>query len=92
MDDGRIPKDLLFGELATGIRPNGRPALRYKDVCKRDLKVRHLNPSHLETTAVERKCWRAKTKEIVEAGEEAMQKRWQEKRLGRKPHAGAAPP
>ena len=90
MDDGRIPKDLLFGELATGKRPTGRPALRYKDVCKRDLKVGNFNPSNLETTAADRKCWRAKTKEIVKAGEEARQKRWQEKRLRKKLHAGAA--
>ncbi|XP_063590235.1 uncharacterized protein LOC134767117 [Penaeus indicus] len=38
MDAGRIQKDLLYGELAEGIRPNGRPRLRYKDVCKRDMK------------------------------------------------------
>ena len=37
MKDGRIPKDLLYGELATGKRPTGRPQLRFKDVCKRDL-------------------------------------------------------
>ena len=31
---GRIPKDLLYGELATGQRPTGRPQLRFKDVRK----------------------------------------------------------
>ena len=31
MEDGRIPKDLLCGQLASGCRPVGRPALRYKD-------------------------------------------------------------
>ena len=36
--DGRLPKDILYGELATGSRPTGRPTLRYKDVLKRDLK------------------------------------------------------
>ena len=34
MDDGRIPKDTLYGELATGTRPTGRPALRHKDLLK----------------------------------------------------------
>ena len=29
MGDGRIPKDVLYGELATGHRPAGRPALRF---------------------------------------------------------------
>ena len=37
MDDGRIPKDIMFGELKEGKRKRGRPKLRYKDVVKRDL-------------------------------------------------------
>ena len=37
MKDGRIPKEILYEELATGSRPAGRPSLRFKDVCKRDL-------------------------------------------------------
>jgi hypothetical protein len=44
MDDGRIPKDILYGELATG-----RPALCYKDFCKRDLKSCNISPADLET-------------------------------------------
>lgn len=39
MEDGRIPKDILYGELAAGKLPRGRPQLRYKDVCKRDMKA-----------------------------------------------------
>ena len=34
MEDGRIPKDLLYGELSEGSRPRGRPRLRFKDTCK----------------------------------------------------------
>ena len=37
MKADRIPKDLLYGELATGKRPTGQPQLRFKDICKRDL-------------------------------------------------------
>ena len=37
MSDGRIPKDLLYGELDHGLRPVGRPKLRFKDTCKRDM-------------------------------------------------------
>ena len=36
MEDGRIPKYILYGELALGRRTTGRPHLRYKDVCLRD--------------------------------------------------------
>ncbi|XP_069176145.1 uncharacterized protein [Procambarus clarkii] len=31
MEDGRIPKDLLYRELPTGKRPTRRPRLRFKD-------------------------------------------------------------
>ncbi|CAH1248425.1 Hypp8137 [Branchiostoma lanceolatum] len=38
MHDKRIPKILLYGELAEGKRPSGRPKLRYKDNLKATLK------------------------------------------------------
>ena len=47
MKDGLIPKDLLYGELATGKRPTGRPQLRFKDVCKRDLQALGINKHRL---------------------------------------------
>ena len=43
MKDGLIPKDLLYGELASGKRPTGQPQLRFKDVCKRDLQALGIN-------------------------------------------------
>ena len=39
MEPGRIPKDMLYGEPTEGKRKAGRPLLRYKDICKRDLKL-----------------------------------------------------
>ena len=39
MEDGQIPKDVLHGKLASGKGSVGRPQLRYKDVCKRNLKA-----------------------------------------------------
>ena len=62
MHDGRIPKDILYGELATGTRPTGRPALRYRDVCKRDLKSCNINPAELEKATADRPSWRANMK------------------------------
>ena len=38
MGDERIPKSMLYSELVDGTRKRGRPTLRFKDVCKRDLK------------------------------------------------------
>ena len=38
MEDGRIPKHVLYGQLASGrSRRVGRPALRFKDTCKCDV-------------------------------------------------------
>ena len=39
MPNGRIPKDMLYGELIIGTRTAGRPYLRYRDNCKRDMKM-----------------------------------------------------
>ena len=58
MKDGRIPKDFLYGELATGKRPTGRPQLRFKDVCKRDLQALDINSDSWEVTAADRDAWR----------------------------------
>ena len=44
----KIPKDLLYGELVQGKRPTGRPQLRFKDVCKRDLKALNIDQNNWE--------------------------------------------
>ena len=80
MDDGRILKDLLFGELASDTRPTGRPAFRFKDVCKRDLKAGNFDASNLETAALDRVSWRSTIRRVVAASEKGRIIRWQEKR------------
>ena len=92
MDDGRIPKDILFGELATGTRPTGRPALRYKDVCKRDLKAGGFNPSDLETAASDRSGCRSTTRAVIKVGEERRDSLWEEKFLRKKKRLLSDPP
>ena len=78
MEDGRIPKDILFGELAMGRRPVGRPALRFKDVCKRDLKLTDINTGSWESLAVDRSGWR----QAVQAGVRRETNRWKRKERG----------
>ncbi|KAJ7345139.1 hypothetical protein JRQ81_001089, partial [Phrynocephalus forsythii] len=60
MDDGRIPKDLLYDELVQRNCPRGRPQLRYKDICKRDLKVLGMNLNRWETLTSNRTVLRQK--------------------------------
>ena len=58
MEDGRIKKDLFHGELTTGSSPVGRPALSFKDVCKRDLKLTGIDTGSWEALADDRHSWR----------------------------------
>ena len=59
MADGRIPKDLLYGELSRGARSRGRPRLRFKDTCKRDLKSASIDIQSWESLAESWDSWRA---------------------------------
>ena len=84
MKDGRIPKDLLYGELATGKRPTGQPQLRFKDVCKRDLQALGISTDSWEVTATDINAWRHTVElgllqyeetQQVKAGERSLHKR-----------------
>ena len=92
MDNGRIPKDLLYGELATSTRPTGRPALRFKDICKRDLKDGGYNPPDLESAAADRSSWRTTTRAIAKEAEDGRNARWEGKRLRRQQRLLSIPP
>ena len=84
MQDGRIPKDVLYGELAEGSRPTGRPALRFKDVCKRDMKNADINTNTWETIAADRSAWRHAIREGSTIAEGKKTQKWSEKRERRK--------
>ena len=72
MGDGCIPKDLLYGELATGSRRRGRPHLRFKDVCKRDMKACNINTKSWEAFADNRTMWKQTVSQGLESGEKAV--------------------
>ena len=55
MKDGRIPKDILFSDLASRKRSRERPQFRYKDVFKRDLKALDIDTKSWEELAVDKK-------------------------------------
>ena len=84
MEDGRIPKDVLYGELVCGSRAVGRPVLRFKDVCRRDLKTGGIDDMHWEAQARDRDKWRACIKSCVKKAETRRRQQQDEKRLRRK--------
>ena len=84
MQDSRIPKDIIYGELETGHRPVGRPALRFKDVCKRDMKLTEIDPINWESLAEDRSCWRHTIYEGLKRGEEKLNQQSEERRQRRK--------
>lgn len=53
MEDGRVPKDILYGELSAGGRSTGHAQLRYKDVCKGQVKALNINVESWEVLARE---------------------------------------
>ena len=84
MDDGRIPKDIFFGELQTGRRSQGRPLLRYKDVCKRDMIDTGIDNAHWEHVAAERVAWRATIRSGIKTTEKMIAKKAHTERERRK--------
>ena len=92
MHDGRILKDIhvLYGELATGSRPAGRPVLRYKDVCKQDMKTGNINPADWEATTADRSSWRLTVKADIQTSELKREEQWEEKRQHRQQRAASA--
>ena len=83
MDDDRIPKKLLYGELAEGKRSHGGQKKRYKDTLKATLKDCKIDPAHWEEKALDRSAWRQTSKAGVtqyEADRITEQKRKREVR------------
>ena len=66
MNDGCIPNDLLYSELANGARARGRPTLRYKDTCKRDMRDANINISTWESLAEDHRAWKSAIRTGVE--------------------------
>ena len=84
MVDGRISKDILYGELAPGKRPAGRPQLRYKDVCRRSMEALNINTESWEEMAADRSGWCKMLKKQLKLSEEKIQNLGEETRARRK--------
>ena len=72
MEDSQIPKDVLYGELTSGQRSTGCPQLRYKDVCKRDMKALDININSWEDLAADCTSWRSTLHKQLQTGEKKL--------------------
>ena len=61
MEEFRMKRGLMYGELQLGKRNQGRPKLRYKDTVKANFQWCHIKPKELEERAMDRPKWRAST-------------------------------
>ena len=96
MDDSRLPKRLLYGELTAGQRSLGQPKKRYKDSLKESLKRCDIPYSTWEVSANDRPAWRSLVSVGVLAFEanrirEKDQIRQRRKEKSSNPQPGSAP-
>ena len=61
MDDQRLLKHLLLGELCSGRRNRGRPRKLFKDCVRANVTHRVIDPKQLESVAANRESCRALT-------------------------------
>ena len=92
MEDGRIPKDILYGEQALGRRTTGRPHLRYKDVCVRDMKAVDIDTMSWEVLAADRTKRRIALKQHLKTGEYKLMAAAADKRARRKEGSSSIQP
>ena len=85
VDDRRIPKGLLYGELATGARCRGRPHLSFKNVCKRDMKACNIDNASCEALADNRTPWKQQVSQGLKRGESAIRDKNDERGPQEKP-------
>jgi len=75
MEEFRMPRRLMYGELKLGKRNQGRPKLRYKDTVKANIQWCHVKPKKLEERAMDRSDWRASTHKAAANYEEARRRK-----------------
>ena len=72
MEDGQIPKDILYGELTSGQRSTGCLQLRYKDACKRDMKALNININSWEDLTTDHTSWRSMLHKQLQTSEKKL--------------------
>ena len=84
MDDHRLPKIALYGELSTDHGNRRAPKKRYKDSLKKSLGACHIDPLQWSTLAADRVTWRHVIHQAVSSFEDSRKNNLREKRCRRK--------
>ena len=84
MEDNRLLKQLMFRELASGKRKQGRPLKRFKDCVKASISHAEITPKELEPCTHDRTGWRALTRHATDTFEERHGTQMEEARERRK--------
>ena len=69
MDDNRIPKQIFFGQLSSGKRPQCGPLRCYKHTVKVNMKRCGLQPKTLTTAVLDRAQWRTTCQSAIQSFE-----------------------
>ena len=89
MKDDRIPKQLLFGELARGTRDRGRHRKRWKDCAKDNLKSFNIDYNSWYSQTQDRARWQQNVREGKAFSEQQLFSRAERRR--QKQHEVRAP-
>ena len=84
MPDNRLPKHVLYSQLARGTRHRGGQKKHFRDVLKRNLTLCKINTDTWEELALDRNTWRASTQQGILHLEEQRRSYENQKRLLRK--------
>ena len=92
MEDHRLPKIMLYGQIANATRPEGRPLLRYKDKLKENIDCLKIPKPDWEQVALQRTDWRSMCNQHVTNFEaRRTQKMMQDREERKAPHAARPP-
>ena len=58
MSSDRLPHQFLYSQPACGRRGRGRPRLCFKDIAKRNMKLKKINLNSWKQSACDRAAWR----------------------------------
>ena len=89
MEDHRLPKIALYGELSSGHHNIGAPKKRYKDTLKKALGACDIDHHQWTTLAADRDTWRQTIHQAVSSVEENRMDSLKEKRHRRKTHVAS---